>query len=139
MFIIKPEMETAFRATVGQRVSKAMEVRYAFQKLDLLPEGYQIPEGRVKPWGTGHAVLSAAGAIDAPFAVINADDYYGITAFQAIFQFLSQARDQDGIGDYCMVGYLLKKYRDRTRQCLQRNLRQKRRWIFDPDHRTHEN
>lgn len=108
VFIIKPEMETAFRATVGQRVSKAMEVRYAFQKLDLLPEGYQIPEGRVKPWGTGHAVLSAAGAIDAPFAVINADDYYGITAFQAIFQFLSQARDQDGIGDYCMVGYLLK-------------------------------
>lgn len=108
VFIIKPEMEETFRATVGQRISRTLEVRYAFQKLDLLPPGYQIPEGRVKPWGTGHAILSASPQIDAPFAVINADDYYGVTAFQEIFRFLSQAEDRDGVGDYCMVGYLLK-------------------------------
>ena len=102
VFIIKPEMETAFRATVGQRVSKAMEVRYAFQKLDLLPEGYQIPEGRVKPWGTGHAVLSAAGAIDAPFAVINADDYYGKEGFKAVHEYLVNG------GESCMAGFVLK-------------------------------
>lgn len=108
VFIIKPEMEDAFRATVGQRISRTMEVRYAFQQLELLPDGYHIPEGRVKPWGTGHAILSASPQIDAPFAVINADDYYSVTAFQVIFRYLSQAMDQGEIGDYCMVGYLLK-------------------------------
>lgn len=108
VFIIKHEIEDAFRATVGKRVAEKMNVRYAFQQLDLIPEGYQVPEGRVKPWGTGHAILSASAVIDAPFAVINADDYYGVTAFQTVFTFLSQARDENGVGDYCMVGYLLK-------------------------------
>ena len=108
VFIIKPDIEEAFRATVGRRAAGAMEVRYAFQTVDLLPEGYQVPEGRTKPWGTGHAILSAAGVIDAPFAVINADDYYGVEAFRSIYQYLSQTEEPDGVGEYCMVGYLLK-------------------------------
>ena len=108
VFIIKHEMEAAFRETVGKRLAEKMKVRYAFQQLDFLPEGYQVPKDRIKPWGTGHAVLSAGSEIDAPFAVINADDYYGVSAFQTIFDFLSQARDRNGVGNYCMVGYLLK-------------------------------
>ena len=108
VFIIKPDIEAAFRETVGRRASGTMEVRYAFQTVDLLPEGYAVPEGRVKPWGTGHAILSAASVIDAPFAVINADDYYGVEAFRSIHQYLSRAGEEKGVGDYCMVGYLLK-------------------------------
>ena len=108
VFIIKPDIEAAFRETVGRRASGTMEVRYAFQTVDLLPEGYAVPEGRVKPWGTGHAILSAASVIDAPFAVINADDYYGVEAFRSIYQYLSRTREEKGVGDYCMVGYLLK-------------------------------
>lgn len=104
VFIIKEEMEAAFRESVGQRVARQMEVRYAFQRLDLLPEGYAVPEGRVKPWGTGHAILSAKEVIDAPFAVINADDYYGLSAFQSIYQHLSQRETSA----YYMVGYQLK-------------------------------
>ena len=108
VFIIKPDIEAAFRETVGQRASGAMEVRYAFQTVDLLPEGYAVPEGRIKPWGTGHAILSASAVIDAPFAVINADDYYGVDAFRSIYRHLSEAQERSGSGDYCMVGYLLK-------------------------------
>ena len=77
IFVIKHEIEDAFKAAIGDRVSKAMNVKYAFQQLDELPAGYTVPEGRVKPWGTCHAVLAAKDLIDGPFAVINADDYYG--------------------------------------------------------------
>ena len=78
VFIIKHAIEDAFKSTVGARAEKAgLNVRYAYQELDILPEGFTVPEGRIKPWGTAHAILSAADAIDAPFAVINADDYYG--------------------------------------------------------------
>lgn len=108
VFIIKQENETAFRETIGKRVAQNMTVRYAFQRLEGIPKGYQVPKMRKKPWGTGHAVLSAASEIDAPFAVINADDYYGAAAFQTIFEFLSEAKDENGVGHYCMVGYLLK-------------------------------
>lgn len=83
-----------------------MEVRYAFQQLENLPEGYAVPEGRTKPWGTSHAILSAADVIDAPFAVINADDYYGPEAFQVMYDYLSTHRD-DAVYEYSMVGYLL--------------------------------
>ena len=83
-----------------------MEIRYAFQQLDILPEGYTVPEGRVKPWGTSHAILSAASQIDAPFAVINADDYYGPEAFKVIFDYLSTHND-DSKYAYAMVGYQL--------------------------------
>ena len=84
VFIIKHEIEEDFKRLVGSRIEKVMEVRYAFQQLDNLPAGYSVPEGRTKPWGTSHAILSAKDVIDAPFAVINADDYYGPEAFKVI-------------------------------------------------------
>lgn len=107
IFVIKEEMEQTFREVLGDRVSKAMEVKYAFQKLENLPEGFAIPEGRVKPWGTCHAVLAAKDLIDGPFAVINADDYYGPEAFRVMYDYLSTHEDGTYY-DYCMVSYLLK-------------------------------
>ena len=106
VFIIKHEIEAEFREAIGNRMEKHMEVRYAFQQLENLPEGYAVPEGRTKPWGTSHAILSAADVIDAPFAVINADDYYGPEAFQVMFDYLSAHAD-DEVYEYSMVGYLL--------------------------------
>ena len=86
-----------------------LEIRYAFQELDKLPEGYSVPEGRVKPWGTSHAVLCAREQIgDAPFAVLNADDYYGADAFKVMYDFLAAAQDTDTY-NYAMVGYELGK------------------------------
>lgn len=107
VFVIKKELEDDFRELVGNPISKHMEVEYVFQSLDNIPEGFSIPEGRVKPWGTGHAVLSCYDVIDGPFAVINADDYYGASAFQMIYDFLSEVRD-DSYYRYTMVGYRLK-------------------------------
>lgn len=105
VFIIKHEIEEDFKAKIGSRIEKHMEVRYAYQDLHDLPEGYQVPEGRVKPWGTGQAITAGREVIDAPFAVINADDYYGVECFKLLYDYLSQPREA---GDYCMVGYLLK-------------------------------
>lgn len=107
VFVIKKELENDFRELVGNPISKHMEVEYVFQSLDNIPEGFSIPEGRVKPWGTGHAVLSCYDVIDGPFAVINADDYYGASAFQMIYDFLSEVKD-DSYYRYTMVGYRLK-------------------------------
>lgn len=108
VFIIKHEIEEDFKRTVGARAEQAgLEVRYAFQQLDILPEGFAVPEGRVKPWGTAHAVLSAAECIDAPFAVINADDYYGPTCFRLIYEYLSTHEDGDKFA-WAMVGFHLK-------------------------------
>ncbi len=87
--IIKPEMEADFRAAIGDRISPFVDLVYAYQTLDKLPEGHTVPEGRTKPWGTGHAVLCAADKIDGPFAVINADDFYGYGAFKAAHDFLA--------------------------------------------------
>ncbi len=106
VFIIKPEMERDFREVIGNRMEKIMEISYAFQRLDALPDGYAVPEGRVKPWGTGHAILSCDGLIDAPFAVINSDDYYGREAFKLIYGFLSKVKDNKKY-QYSMVGYKL--------------------------------
>ena len=108
VIIIKEAIKKDFMDTVGARLAKApVEIRYAYQELTKLPGGYTVPEGRTKPWGTGHAVLCAAEAIDgAPFAVINADDYYGKAAFKAIFDQLSASTDPTG---HCMVGYQLCK------------------------------
>lgn len=108
VIIIKKAIEKDFMETVGKRLEKApVEIRYAFQELDKLPAGYTVPEGRTKPWGTSHAVLCATEAIDgAPFAVINADDYYGASAYKVMYDYLSQNTDPYG---YCMVGYELGK------------------------------
>lgn len=106
IFIIKRENEEDFRALVDDRAGKHIQVEYAFQELTDLPEGYEVPEGRVKPWGTCHAVLSARKLIDGPFAVINADDYYGPGAFQTIYSYLENAADDEKYR-YCMVGYQL--------------------------------
>ncbi|WP_461812913.1 nucleotidyltransferase family protein [Faecalimonas sp.] len=106
VFIIKKENEVDFKEVIGKRMSKHMEVAYAFQDLNNLPEGFEVPEGRVKPWGTAHAVLSAINEINGPFAVINADDYYGRDAFQSIYDYLSTHQDDDKYR-YTMVGYEL--------------------------------
>ena len=104
VFIIKEENEAAFRELIDARAGKYIDVEYAFQKLDDLPAGYAVPEGREKPWGTGHAVLAARKVVDGPFAVINADDYYGPGAFQTMYNFLEKAEDSDKY-QYCMVGF----------------------------------
>ena len=108
VILIKEAIREDFMATVGKRLARSpMEIRYAYQELGKLPEGYSVPEGRVKPFGTGHAVICAGEEVgDAPFAVINADDYYGKAAFKTIFDFLSGNDDPYG---YCMVGYRLDK------------------------------
>lgn len=106
VFIIKKENEADFKEAVGERMAKQMEVAYVFQDLGNIPEGFEVPEGRVKPWGTAHAVLSAIDEIDGPFAVINADDYYGRDAFQVIYDYLSTHEDDDKYR-YTMVGYKL--------------------------------
>ena len=108
VIIIKEAIRKDFMDTVGKRLEKCpMEIRYAYQELHKIPEGVPVPPERTKPWGTCHAVLCAKDEIDgAPFAVINADDYYGKSAFKTIYDALVQARDGEKY-DYCMVGYLL--------------------------------
>ena len=107
VFIIKKENEETFKEVVGKRMESVMEVEYVFQDLYNIPEGFEVPEGRVKPWGTAHAVLSAIDVVDGPFAVINADDYYGRDSFKKIYDFLSQTEDDDKYR-YTMVGYQLR-------------------------------
>lgn len=106
VFIIKHENEADFKEAIGDRLSKVMEVEYVYQDLNNLPEGFTVPEDRVKPWGTGHAVLSCIDVVDGPFAVINADDYYGRDAFRVIYEYLSTHEDDDKYR-YTMVGYEL--------------------------------
>lgn len=106
VFIIKKENEADFKACIGDRMEKRIGVEYVYQDLNDLPEGYSVPEGRVKPFGTGHAILSCMDAIDGPFAVINADDYYGKHAYEMIYDYLSTHEDDDKYR-YTMVGYVL--------------------------------
>lgn len=105
VFIIKQEMEDDFRSRIGDRISDFFEVHYVYQKLTTLPEGFCVPEGRVRPWGTGHAIACCAGTVQEPFAVINADDYYGAGAFSAIYDFLVQERPDS---EHAMVAYQLR-------------------------------
>ncbi len=107
VFVIKPEIEADFKAAIGDRVSRVMDVKYAYQLKEDLPEGYAVPASRTKPWGTAHAALSVRKLVDGPFAIINADDYYGPEAFQEIYSYLSAHEDGD-VYEYVMVGYLLK-------------------------------
>lgn len=118
VFVIKEENETDFRALIDERAGKHMNVRYAFQKIEDIPEGYKVPEGREKPWGTCHAVMSARHLVNGPFAVINADDYYGPGAFQSMYDFLEKsaeeaAKEEAAVTkpaqyEFCMIGYELK-------------------------------
>lgn len=111
VIIIKEAIKKDFMETVGARLAKSgVEIRYAYQELHKLPAGYTVPEGRVKPWGTCHAVLCAKEEVgDAPFAVINADDYYGKAAFKVIYDRLAAISDEADKYHYCMVGYELGK------------------------------
>lgn len=106
VFIIRKDLEKDFREVIGNRIEKLCEVEYAFQQLDCLPEGFEVPEGRTKPWGTGQAVLVCRDIVREPFAVINADDYYGKQAFVEVHDYLvAHAADRY---QYCMAGFILK-------------------------------
>ncbi len=100
VIVIKEEMQEDFEQLIKGRADKYMDIEYVYQSLDDIPEEYEVPDGRIKPWGTGHAVLAAREVVDGPFAVINADDFYGAAAFLSIYEFLEQAGN-----DYCMVAY----------------------------------
>jgi len=103
VFVIRKDIEAAFKETIGARFEKRVPVEYVFQELSSLPPGYSVPVGRKKPWGTGHAVLTAANAIKEPFAVINADDFYGARSYKLLAGHL-----MNGSADYAMVGFVLK-------------------------------
>lgn len=105
VIVIKEEYLQDFKDIFDHRAGKHMQIEYAFQKMNDVPKGYTVPEGRDKPWGTGHAIMTARDYVDGPFAVINADDYYGPTAFQTIYDFLSQVDEE---GKFTMVAYNLK-------------------------------
>ena len=107
VFIIRRDLETAFREKIGRAVEAQTDVAYVFQEVDSLPGGRAVPAGRGKPWGTGHAVLSCREAVTTPFAVISADDFYGRTSFSTLGQYLATAADAGGVYDFCMLGYAL--------------------------------
>ncbi len=107
VFVIKEENQELFKELIEERAGKHMEVVYAFQKLDDLPEGYRVPEKREKPWGTAHAIYACRNHINGPFAVINADDYYGPNGFQLMYDFLAQDREQEP-GRFAMISYELR-------------------------------
>ena len=104
-FIIKREIEQTFRETIGARMEKWFHVDYVYQELNRLPEGFAVPEGRKKPWGTAHAVACCRGVVEGPFAVINSDDFYGRGAYEAIFRFLTENETPH---HYAMLGYQLR-------------------------------
>ena len=106
VFVIKREIEKDFKEVIGDRISQRAEVHYVFQELTKVPEGTVIPEGRIKPWGTGHAILCCKEVLDAPFAVINADDFYGRDAFQKLYDHLISIQEEEPM-KIAMVGYVL--------------------------------
>lgn len=105
IFVIKKEIEEDFKSIIGDRLAKRVKVRYAYQELEDLPAGYAVPEGRTKPWGTCHAVLSARDLIHGPFAVINADDYYGPQGFKTIYDSLSRTPQESLKYPFVLIGY----------------------------------
>ncbi len=108
VFIIRRDLEKDFKEIIGNRIEKIAHVEYAFQEIDDLPEGFGVPEGRKKPWGTGQAVLAARHVIDCPFLVINADDYYGKEGFKKIHEYMvNEMKDEEGSYDMCMAGFIL--------------------------------
>ena len=107
VFIIRKDIEEDFKELFGKRIEKYVEVKYVIQDINDLPQGYSRPDGRTKPWGTGHAILSCVGCIEEPFAVINADDYYGKQAFFKMHDYLANLQKGQKY-DYCMMGFILK-------------------------------
>ena len=108
IFIIRKDIEADFKEVIGDRISQIAEVQYAYQDLSDIPAGFTVPEGRKKPWGTGHAILAARKLIDCPFVVINADDYYGQEGFRRVHDYLVNDMDERGRNfDLCMAGYVL--------------------------------
>ena len=105
IFVIKEEIEKDFKEIIGNKFDGVVETAFAYQDINNLPEGFTVPEGRVKPWGTGHAVLSCKGMIDGPFAVINADDYYGRETFELIYNELNKEKAEGDKYGFCMVGF----------------------------------
>lgn len=108
VFIIRKDIREAFDEMIGNRISKYVKVDYVYQELDMLPEGYSLPEGRVKPWGHGHAVCCCKGVVNEPFAVINADDFYGKEAFVKLYDFLNEDHSDSDKIDLAMAGFILK-------------------------------
>ena len=110
VFIIRKDLEKDFKEIIGNRIEKVIDVEYAFQEMDNLPEGFTVPEGRKKPWGTGQAILSCKGIVNEPFVVINADDYYGKTGFKKVYNHLVNAKSkaERGTYDMCMAGFVLR-------------------------------
>ena len=108
VFIIKKENYDIFRETVGKRVEKYIEVEYVFQELDNLPDGYSVPESRIKPWGTAHAILCCKDVVKENFAIINSDDFYGRDAFRVISEFLANDNNDSEYCEYAMAGYKAK-------------------------------
>ena len=108
VFILRKDIEADFREIIGQRIEKVIDVDYVFQSLDDLPAGYTAPADRKKPWGTGQAVLCCKGVVNEPFAVINADDYYGKEAFKKVHDYLVGEGTTDKEYDMCMAGFILK-------------------------------
>ena len=108
IFVIRRDLEKDFKEVIGNRIEKIAPVSYAYQELSDLPEGFSVPEGRKKPWGTGQAILSIRGMIEEPFLVINADDYYGKEAFQKIHDYMVERMEEDApVNDICMGGFIL--------------------------------
>lgn len=105
VFIVNPVIEEEFRERVGRRIERFCEVAYVEQRLEDLPLGFSVPPGRKKPWGTAHAVLSCKSVVDSPFCVVNADDFYGRGAFEAVADFLRGSEIDTGILELCVVGY----------------------------------
>ncbi len=105
IFVIREDFATAFKESVGAKFADKIDVAYSFQKLDDLPPGFAVPEGREKPWGTTHAIRAAREEIDRPFAVINADDFYGADAYTTAAKFLTSEQADDGLAHYALVGY----------------------------------
>lgn len=108
VFVIRKDIEQDFKEIIGDRISKEIEVAYAYQDTKDLPDGFSLPENRVKPWGTGHAILACRDILDGPFAVINADDYYGREAYEKIYSFLENSHEEDGHYHFAMAGFILK-------------------------------
>jgi dTDP-glucose pyrophosphorylase len=108
VFVIRRDIAEAFEASIGSRFSDKIKVDYVFQEMDDLPEAYSMPEGRAKPWGTGHAVLAARHLIDTPFAVINADDFYGAQSYRQLSEFLQKPKGCAGIARYALAGFPLR-------------------------------